>query len=92
LTKKTKKSSSNSLDYPRFYDAYQIFKDNSEISLFPKPVFCTQEKALSLALENCKINGYLITIKLHCLNSEEAALQMLNSTELELSKYTKDIL
>jgi len=89
--KSTKSSSVIPADpVPVFYRIIQIMNNGSSNILFPKPIFCTQEKALQLAVSKCTFENDLITIQITPLNSAEQHLMFLESSELDLTKYTKD--
>ena len=75
---------------PVFHRIIQIMNNDTPIALFPKPVYCTQEKALQLAVSKCTLEGNLITVQITPLNSAEQQLMFLESSELDLTKYTKD--
>jgi len=75
---------------PVFHRIIQIMNNSSSNILFPKPIYCTREKALQLAVSKCTFENDLITIQITPLISAEQHLMFLESTELDLTKYTKD--
>ena len=74
---------------PAFHQINQIMNDGTVKPLFKKPVFCTQEIGLELGIKNCTIEGNLITIQVKRLTPDQQAAMLLESTELDLLKYTK---
>ena len=86
-----KKSPTNPIDpVPKFYRISQVTQSGKLIPLFPKPLFCTQSKGLELGLGKHTPDGNLVTIKVKLLNLEEQGLMFLKSTEIDLTKYTKE--
>lgn len=75
---------------PKFYQISQIMNSGKKTSLFSKPLYCTQSKGLQLGLSKHTPDGNLVTIEVKLLNPEEQGLMFLKSTEIDLTKYTKD--
>ena len=75
---------------PVFHRISQIMNNGKVNPLFPKPVFCTGEKALQLAVSKCTLECNLVTVQIAPLSSAEQQLMFLESTELDLTKYTKE--
>lgn len=75
---------------PKFYRISQLVNSGKLIPLFPKPVFCTQERGLLLGLEKCTLEDDFITIQVKLLSPSDQKLMFLESGEFELTKYTKE--
>jgi len=86
------KSSSTipSVPVPVFHRISQIMNNGKVNPLFPKPVFCVQSKGLRLGLSKCIVEGGLISIEVKALDPAGQNIAMLEATELDLTKYTKD--
>lgn len=75
---------------PKFYRISQVLLSGQVKHLYPKPVFCTQERGLQLALTKCIPEGDIVILEVKLLPPDEQKLMFSESGEFELTKYTKE--